>query len=104
MSRLIEGRRERNRHEVLYQSQGESGRVLILFVLRIGWRRQEGGRDILIPVPRGDCCLGRLAGSVSRPCGSGSQGTQFKPHVGCKAWLKNKYKLKKKSTKGVTTV
>lgn len=83
MSGLIEGRREGSRFEVLYQSQSESGRVLILFVLRIGWRRQEGGRDILILVPRGDCCLGRLTGSVSRPCGSGSQGPPFKPHVGC---------------------
>ena len=36
--------------------------------------------------------LGCLAGSVGRVCGSSSQGCDFKPHIGCGAYLKNKVK------------
>jgi len=47
--------------------------------------------------------MGRLAGSVRRVRNAGSQGCKFKPHVGCRDYLKQKKtnkttkkKLKKK--------
>lgn len=59
------------------------------------WKRQNYGNNKKI---RG--CQGRLADLVRRACDSGSQRREFKPRVGCRAYL-NKNKTQKKKISGL---